>query len=181
MKTNWKVVVPLVIAIGGCVVVKPAAAQGTGLLPVRAKVGVFLPQGDAKDFAGSTHFNGEVDVTVPLPLFGAGRTVVTAGIYQGSDDGRKLRMIPVTIGKVFAPPNPAGRITGNVYFGAGVGAYFLRASGDGDSESKTRPGAYAAAGYQFPNEFFVEAKYHVVGSVGGVSPRGLALMLGRQF
>jgi hypothetical protein len=181
VKKNWKAVLPFVIVGGFVCGTKPVAAQGTGLVPVRAKVGVFLPRGDARDFAGSTHFNAEADVTVPIALFGPGRTVVTAGFYQGSDDGRKLRMIPVTIGKVFSPPNPAGRITGNVYFGAGVGAYFLRASDDGDSESKTRPGAYAMAGYQFPSAFFVEAKYHVVGSVGGISPNGLAIMVGRQF
>lgn len=180
MKQNWKAVVTLAVVVGGCTTfMKLAAAQVTDLVSVRGKVGVFLPRGDARDFAGSTHFNAEVDVAVPF--LGAGRTFVSAGYYQGSEGGRKLRMIPLTIGKVFSPPNPASGITGNLYFGAGVGAYLLRASGHGDSESKTRPGAFAMAGYQFPNAYFVEAKYHIVGSVGGVSPRGLALMVGRSF
>ena len=180
ISVNWKAVTALVIVAGGFgAVAKPAAAQGTGTLPIRAKLGVFLPRGDAKEFAGSTHFSGEVDVAIPS--LGMGRTLVTAGYYQGSKSGRKLRMIPVTITKVLSPPNPAGRITGNVYFGIGAGLYFLRASGDDDSDSKVRPGGFAMAGYQFPNPYFVEAKYHIAGSVSGVSPRGLAILVGRRF
>lgn len=156
-----------------------ACAQGTGAIPVRAKIGAFLPGGDAKDFAGSTHLSGEVDVAIPA--LGAGRTFVTAGYYSGSEDGRRLRMIPVTVGRLFSPPNPAGRVTGNVYFGLGVGAYFLRTSGGGRSDSKTAPGGFGMVGYQFPNPFFIEAKYHVAGSIRGISPNGLAILVGRRF
>lgn len=179
MRKIWKVAALMVVASGSGIIGKPAMAQDTGVTPVRAKLGVFLPQGDAREFAGSTHFNGEVDVAIPA--LGLGRTLVTAGYYQGSEDGRKLRMIPVTIAKVFSPPNPVGSVTGNVYFGLGAGAYFLRASDDDGSENKVRPGGFAMVGYQFPNPYFVEAKYHIVGSINGISPRGLAVMVGRRF
>lgn len=179
MKQAWTTVAALAVCGSLGLGVKPAAAQGTGLIPVRAKIGVFLPQGDAKDFAGSTHFNGEIDVSPPN--LGQGKFTFTAGYYQGSENGHKLRMVPITVGRTFAPPNPVSGVTGNPYFGLGAGPYFLRASGAGASESKTTIGGFGMAGYQFPNKFFVEAKYHLAGKVAGISPRGLALMVGRSF
>ena len=170
----------LTAVCGGFVTAAPAQAQLGSVVPVRAKLGVLLPQdGDTKDFGGDVLYGGELDVTVPLP--GAGQTVFTAGYYEGRNSGRKYRVIPLTISQVFSPPNPAAGLTGNVYFGLGAGAYLLRASGEGESEEKTTFGGFALAGYQFPNAFFVEGKYHVAGSVGGLSPNGLSFTLGRRF
>lgn len=183
MKANKTTRVACAVLIAASVaalgVGKPALAQETGAIPLRAKLGLFLPGGDAKDFAGGTQFSGEVDVAIPS--LGAGRTFFTAGYYQGSEDGRRLRMIPLTAGRLFSLPNPAGGVTGNVYFGLGAGAYLLRTSGGGRSGSKTAPGGFAVVGYQFPNPFFVEAKYHVAGSINGISPNGLAVLVGRRF
>lgn len=172
------------LAVGGSVVgipARPAAAQINNPLPIRVKLGVLLPQhGDTKRDTGDVHFNAEVDLALPLP--GAGSRQVTVGYSQSLESGKKLRAIPVTVAQVFSAPNPAAGITGNVYFGLGFGAYFLRASGGGVSESKTRLGGFGMAGYQFPNAFFVEAKYHLVsGKVAGLSPNGLAFLLGRRF
>ncbi|MBV9865857.1 MAG: hypothetical protein JO316_10925 [Abitibacteriaceae bacterium] len=171
------------VALGifvGVTITKPALAQSTGPVPVRVKLGVLLPaQSTTKNFAGSTQFNAEADVAIPS--LGAGRTLVGLGYSQGSKNGGKLRSIPLTVTRLFSPPNPVAGVTGNVYFGLGAGAYFLRASGPGGSASKTRPGAFGVVGYQFPNPFFVEAKYHIVGKVVGVSPTGLSLMIGRRF
>lgn len=159
-----------------------ASAQDTGLIPLRAKVGVNLTRSSAtKNFSGSTGYGAEVDVAIPKFL-GIGQTFVSAGYFQNSNNGNKLRMIPVTIGRYFSPPNPVGGLTGNVYFGAGLGPYFLRASGaGGGSTSKTTIGGFATAGYQFPNPYFIEAKYHLVGKVGGLNPSSLVIMGGRHF
>jgi hypothetical protein len=54
-------------------------------------------------------------------------------------------------------------LTGNVYFGAGLGAYFVKADNGVTSDSSVKPGGFAVAGYQLPNPYFVEAKYHLVG------------------
>lgn len=163
--------------VGG---VRPAAAQDTGLLPVRVKVGVFRPtSGTTRNFAGSTNFDGEVDAA--LPGMGGGKTLIGAGYSQGSRNGGKLRVIPITVARMFAPPNPVAGATGNVYFGVGAGPYFVKASAGGAAQSKTTLGAFGMAGYQFPGPFFVEAKYHVVGKVAGLSPGGLAIMVGRRF
>lgn len=174
----WKIGAAVALFTGAVTALpQEAQAQVGGIVPIRAKIGVFLPQdSEAKDFAGSTHINAEIETTLP-----ATGLRLTAGYSQGSRGGRKVRMIPLTVSKVFTPPNPAAGVTGNVYFGLGVGAYLLRASGAGVSESKTTIGGFGVAGYQFPNAYFVEAKYHVVGKVGGVSPNGIALLLGRSF
>lgn len=161
----------------------PAAAQSlpsVNPLKARVKIGVLLPnQSNTRTFTGSTHFNAEADVAIPN--LGQGNTYATIGYSQGSKNGGKLRSIPLTLTRLFSPPNPAKSVTGNVYFGLGAGAYFLRASGGGGSESKTRLGGFGVVGYNFPNPFFVEAKYQLVGKVAGVSPTGLALMVGRRF
>lgn len=174
------------VAVGlvACVAsIRPAAAQGLASvnpLKARLKIGVLLPgQGDTRTFTGSTHFNAEADIAIPN--LGQGRTYASIGYSQGSKNGGRLRSIPLTLTRIFSPPNPVSGVTGNVYFGLGAGAYFLRASGRGASINKTRLGGFGVVGYQFPNPFFVEAKYQFVGKVAGVSPTGLALMVGRRF
>lgn len=181
MRNIVTIVTTFVVAAAGLLAQgRPAVAQVTGLIPLRAKIGVLMPRSSAKDFAGSTHLNGEVDVRIPH--LGAGETFLTAGYSEGSRNGRKLRMIPVTLTRLFGPPNPLAGATGNVYFGAGAGPYFVRARGGGVSDSATKLGGFGLLGYQFPNKFFVEAKYHLVsGKVAGVRPNGLALLVGRSF
>jgi hypothetical protein len=181
--TKVNVATAAVIATLGTAVqgFKPVEAQTTGLLPLRAKVGVFLPRGDAQDFAGSTHFNAEAELLLPRIFPGSGTTGVNVGYSQGSRGGNKLRMIPVTVERLYGLPNPAARITGNIYGGAGIGPYFLRASNNNGSTSKTTLGGFGVVGYQFPSKLFVEAKYHVAGRVDGVSPNGLALLVGTSF
>ena len=160
--------------------VPSAQAQNTGLVPLRAKLGVLYPtNGATRDATGNIHLGGEVDVALPK-LFG-GKYLISAGYFEGRDNGNKLRMIPLTIGRYIQPPNPVGALTGNVYFGAGVGAYLLRAQAGGVSDSKTTIGGYGSVGYQFPNPYFVEAKYHLVGKVNGLRPGGLAITVGRHF
>ena len=65
----------------------------------------------------------------------------------------------------------------------GIGAYFLQGDdGIGSSESKTTFGGFAQAGYQFPNPYFVEAKYQLVAEkADGLSANGLMLFVGRRF
>jgi hypothetical protein len=156
-----------------------AHAQSTGLIPFRAKIGAFFPQSSGKTVAGSTTINVEGDIALPELM--AGKVFLSAGYAQGSDNGGKLRVIPVTLGRYFAPPNPLGGVTGNVYFGAGLGAYFVKADNGVTSDSSVKPGGFGVVGYQFPNPYFIEAKYHIVGKTNGINPSGFALMVGRHF
>lgn len=169
---------PLAAAFG--LAMPLAQAQTTGLVPVRAKIGALLPaQSEARDNAGSLVPAAEVDVRIPRIL---GADFVSVGIQTRSNDGGRLRVVPVTVSRTFQPPNPVGRITGSPYFGVGAGAYFLNGRSGGESDSKVAPGAFGQVGYQFPNKLFVEAKYQIVaGKVAGLRPNGLVLALGRSF
>ncbi len=138
-----------------------------------------FPEGTGKDFAGSTNFIVEGDVAIPN--LSAGKVFVSAGYTQGTNNGFKLRTIPITIGRYFSPPNPLKSVTGNVYAGAGLGAYIVRASTPLASQSKTTLGGFGVVGYQFPSKLFIEAKYHLVGRVDNARPGGLAIMVGRSF
>lgn len=159
----------------------PVMAQSTGMLPIRAKIGVLTPSGSGKDFSGSTHFSGEVELLLPKLFPGKGKTGINVGFSRGSRGGNTLQVVPVTIERLFSPPNPVGSVTGNIYGGVGIGPYFVRASGNGTSASKTTLGGFGVVGYQLPNKYFVEAKYHLAGKVNGINPGGLALMVGRSF
>lgn len=183
--TNRHLVTAAILAgVGGGMALSatPANAQETGLIPIRVKAGGFFPGGSGKSFSGSTHLAAEAEVLLPklLPL-GAGTTGISLGYSRGKRNGNTLQMVPLTIGKTFAPPNPVGGVTGYLYFGGGLGPYFLKASGGGTSDSKTTIGGYGVVGYQLPNKFFVEGKYHLVGKVAGVKPSGFALLVGRSF
>ncbi len=180
--SKTSLLVPAIAICGAALLpARTAHAQGTGLLPVRAKIGALLPSdGTTKDRAGDIIPTAELDLRIPrLFAGGNGGTYVSIG-YQ---DRGGLRTIPVTLSRTFAPINPLKAATGNPYFGLGLGAYFLQGDdGVGASESKTTFGGFAQAGYQFPNPYFIEAKYQLTASkADGLSPNGLLLFVGRKF
>lgn len=175
------VAVAVLLLLGAAAPARAQIGAAAGLLPFRIKVGVLLPQdSDTRDFAGSVLYGAEADLAVPLP--GAGQSTFSAGYFQGKRNGRTFRVIPLTVSQVFSAPNPAAALTGNVYYGLGAGAYLLRASGNGESRSKTAFGGFGLLGYQLPRVgYFIEGKYHIAGSVEGLSPTGLTVTLGRRF
>lgn len=159
----------------------PAARAQGSIIPVRVKVGILnASDGDVRRSVGTPLFQGEVDVA--LPSTSPGKTYVSVGYMERRKNGGTFRVVPLTISRVYSPPNPASRLTGNVYTGAGIGAYLLHASGGGDSENKTTIGGFVVVGYQFPTPYFVEAKYHqTAGGVKSLSPNGLAISAGYRF
>ena len=172
---------PVAVCGAALIPARASHAQGTGLLPLRVKIGAALPtQSETKDRAGDIIPAAELDLRIPK-LFsgGKGSTYLSLG-YQ---DRSGLRTIPLTLSRTFSPVNPLKVATGNPYFGLGLGAYFLQGDdGNGSSQSKTTFGGFAQVGYQFPNPYFVEAKYQLVASkADGLSPNGLVLFVGRKF
>ncbi len=160
---------------------RAAHAQSTGLVPVRVKIGALLPsQSAAKTFSGSVVPSAEVDVRIPSFL---GGSFATIGYQERGRNGGKLRTIPLTISRTFSPPNPAGALTGNVYFGLGAGAYLLNGNdGLGNSQSRATVGGFAQIGYQTPSKLFVEAKYQITAQkAAGLSPNGVLLFVGTTF
>ena len=168
MKTRF------LFALCGAALLTPrlAHAQSTGLFPFRAKIGALLPSNSAtQDRAGNTIPAAELDIKIPRFLGGSFASI-------GYQDRGDLRTIPLTISRTYGPANPLQAVTGNLYFGLGAGVYFL----NGNSSSKTTVGGFGQIGYQFPNPYFVEAKYQaVIGKADGLTPNGLLLFVGRRF
>ena len=168
---------PVVVGATALLPARAAHAQDTGLLPVRVKIGALLPtDGTTKDEAGDIIPAAELDVRIPR-LFGGSFASI------GYQDRGGLRTVPITISRTFGPKNILKPVTGNAYFGLGAGVYLLKGDdGIGDSQSKTTVGGFAQAGYQFPNPYFIEAKYQLVAQkADGLSANGLMLFVGRRF
>jgi hypothetical protein len=165
------------IALGAASLAPAAQAQSTGLIPVRVKVSLAEPA--SSSVAG--HNNLGVEADVGLPKTGDGKTFVSVGYTSGSNNGNNMKVVPVTVGRYFSPPNPAAKATGNVYVGAGAGPYFVHINRDGDSSNKVAVGGYGVVGYQLPNKYFIEAKYAVTTKVRGADAGGLMLSIGRSF
>ena len=168
---------PAAIAVAALLPARAARAQDTGLLPLRVKVGALFPtESRTKDRAGSVAPAAELDVRIPR-LFGGSFASI------GYQDRGGLRTVPITISRTFGPKNILKPVTGNPYFGLGAGVYLLNGDdGIGRSQSKTTVGGFAQAGYQFPNPYFIEAKYQLVAQkADGLSANGLLLFVGRRF
>jgi hypothetical protein len=171
--------------IAFCLYTPATARAQSSPIPIRLKLGALLASdGDVRSFSGSPLFAAELDVD--LPQVATGKTRIGIGYYERSKSGRKFTTIPVTISRIFTPPNPTASVTGSPYFGFGVGGYFLRRSGPG-GDNELKPGGFGVAGYDFPQKFlgfisFVEAKYHLVaGGANGLSPNGLLVTIGTRL
>ena len=180
--SNISLLIPAVAALGAALIpAQTAEAQGTGILPVRVKIGALLPtQSDTRDRVGDIIPAAELDLRIPK-LFSGGKGGTYASI--GYQDRGGLRTIPITLSRTFSPVNPLKVATGNPYFGLGAGVYLLQGdNGIGGSQSKTTFGGFAQIGYQFPAPYFIEAKYQLTASkADGLSPNGLLLFVGRKF
>ena len=159
-------------AIAAVTGLAPRAAQAQNGFDV--KVGVFAPtSGQVRDDSGSTDFDIEGDYHL-----GRGYRIST-GYTQNFSSGGRLRVIPLTVGRISGFGTP---VTGHFYYGYGAGAYFLSAANAGVSDSNTRLGGYGLLGYHFPaSAYFVEGKYILTGKVLGTTVNGFAFLVGRDF
>ncbi|GEM_PF-1652965 len=170
------------LLVAGAAPQRPAAAQVNSPLPIRLKAGVLLPSsGETKRETSNTHFAAEVDVFLPITI-PYGGNIATVGYYENFSGDRKLRTIPITLSTISSPSNPVGAVTGNLYYGGGIGAYIMQASGGGEpSKSGTRFGGFLVVGYQTPTNFFAEAKYIQAGDVDGLRPNGFTFFIGTRL
>lgn len=185
-RTHRTVLAAATVAAGLTFVAPRTAAAQIGAaspLPVRLKLGAFFPaDGATRRETDGTHFSGEIDISVPF-LRGAGSSYLSLGYSENFSGDRKLRTVPLSFTQTSAPPNPAEVLTGNLYYGSGVAAYFVRASGgEQPTGDKVLFGGFLLLGYQSPAKLFVEAKYHLVGGrVEGLRPNGLQVFVGTRL
>lgn len=168
---------------------RPAAAQNAVLsnsdtAPVAiVRAGAFLPfNSQLKDSVGKIFYSGGLDYIVHREPT-VSRTEVSLDYIERSSGGNTARIIPLTIGQ-FMLHSPTGQVT--PYLGFGAGAYFIHqngldSAGVRDSENKTAIGGFIAAGLDLPDNWIVEARYHLIQKVGLYNSSGLELMAGIKF
>jgi outer membrane protein W len=166
--------IALAAALGTLAFSAPAAqAQGSGPLLIRAKFGN-IPLNDSvtKTGVGSSQKGFEVDFGSKIS---GGNSFLTVGYFETRKSGQFLRTMPITFTNHGQGPLPFG----GLYTTSGIGAYVLSTNG---SSNKVRYGGFFGAGLRLGGGLFAEAKYHQVqGDINGLSPNGLAVLVGKQF
>ena len=164
-----------------------ASAQTTDAAPVTKpiaiKLGVFLPSnGDVKNAIGKTWFSAGAEYAFSkigdqqnlLPL---------AYVDYAGKSGHGINADYVGVGPgaryYFSAPGASTSVT--PYVGAGIGAYFLHASGNGDSVNKTKFGFRVNAGVEFQQMYLLEVNYTNAGSESGTRFDGVNIQAGVRF
>lgn len=181
------------VAVSGALVllgaVRPVAAQ-TISLPDNSNTPVAVVRADLyfpfnsliKNDVGKTFYGGGLDYIIQRQQ-SEGKTELSVDYIERSSGGNDARIIPVTIGE-FTFGNPSGNT--RPYFGIGAGAYFIHQKGPDNtgleqSQDKTAVGGYFAAGLNLPDNFILEARYHLIQKVGIYNSSGLQVSAGFRF
>ena len=153
--------------------------------PITIKLGAFFPSGSAlKDAVGKTWFSAGAEYAVTQ---GASSTTAQSLLPLGyvdyaenSSHGIKADYVGVGPGvRYYLTPPGAGTLT--PYVGAGIGAYFLHASGFGSSDNKTRFGYRLNAGVEFSQSYLFEINYTDPSSLDGAQFGGFNVQVGARF
>jgi opacity protein-like surface antigen len=131
--------------------------------PITIKLGAFLPSGSyLKNATSNSWFSAGAEYDyAPRTAQAAASSLVPLGYidYAGSNrHGVNARYIGVGPG-VRYNLTPAGSSTITPYVGAGIGAYFLHASGFGGSSTRTNFGYRLNAGVEFNRSYIFEINY----------------------
>ena len=149
--------------------------------PITIKLGAFFPTGSRlKNGAGDTWFSAGAEYAVPS---GASQTLSPLLYldYAGSNrHGVNADYVGVGPGvRYYLTPPGASTLT--PYVGAGIGAYFLHASGFGSSSNKTQFGYRLNAGVEFSGSYLAEISYTDPSSLSGTRFSGFNLQVGARF
>ncbi|MBC8142982.1 MAG: hypothetical protein H7Y38_16280 [Armatimonadetes bacterium] len=157
--------------------------------PGRLKIGVFFPQdGDLRDATTSTYIalGGSLD----LPARGTTRPFTPElfldAAFDAPQDGNKASLIAGGVGFRLYPGGKIGdraRALNNPRFfvGAGVGAYFLNYEINNVKNDGVKIGGKAFLGFDFVEDWSIEASYTAVGELDNVSFGGASVLLGYRF
>lgn len=151
--------------------------------PVTIKLGAFFPSnGNLKDSVGKTWLTAGGDYAFSKQ--GEGQSLMPLGYvdYAGkSSHGLNASYVGVGGGFRYYTSAPGATTGANPYLGAGIGAYFLHGSANGDSVNKTRFGFKLNAGVEFRQTYLLEATYTNAGSVNGTRLDGFGIQAGVRF
>ena len=164
-----------------------AQSETPAAKPITIKLGVFLPSGSGlKDAVGKTWFSvgAEYDVPQSAGKSAAAQSSLTPLGYidyaQNSKNGLRADYLGIGPGVRYTLAAPG---TGTLipYVGAGIGAYFLHASGLGGSSNKTDFGYRLNAGVEFSQSYLFEINYTDPGSLSGTQFSGFNIQVGAKF
>ena len=147
--------------------------------PTTLKIGVFLPSnGNVKNALGKTWLSIGADYAFNKQ--GASQRLMPLGYIDYSfKSSHGLNANYVGLGPAaryyLSPP---GTSSFSPYLGAGVGAYFLHASG---LTNKTRVGFKVNAGLEINQSYLLEVNYTNAGSIQGVRLDGINAQVGLRF
>jgi hypothetical protein len=178
------------VSVAAMLAAVPANAQSPSGLPTvkplpdfSARLGAYFPMNSRlKQNVGNTAFAGGVDYV--LSRTGASdESTVSVDYIDRTSGGNQLRMVPVTFGGLHYMDVKAEQRT---YVGYGVGAYFVNVSipnsvGFQETNHTTLYGGYINAGIEFPENVFLDARYHFTQAVGSTNPSGLEVTAGVRF
>jgi len=150
--------------------------------PVTIKLGAFFPtDSNARDAVGNTWFAVGADYAFRKTDAAAPVLPLVYVDYAGkSKNGFRLSTVGVGVG-VRAYGNRATTTKVVPFYGAGIGAYFLNASGNGIDETETRLGGKVNIGVELNQGPFLEAAYTLTGKVSGDDLNGISVLIGTRF
>ena len=164
-----------------------AAAQSDApaAKPITIKLGAFFPSGSRlKDGVSDTWFSVGAEYAVRPSASGAAPSNLTP---LGYVDYAVVNRHGVNADYVGVGPGvryyltPPGTSTLTPYVGAGIGAYFLHASGFGGSSNKTQFGYRLNAGVEFHQSYLLEINYTDPSSLDGTRFNGFNIQVGAKF
>jgi hypothetical protein len=163
----------------------PAQADTAAAKPITIKLGSFFPGGSKlRDGISDTWFSAGAEYAFqPSASSSATSSLIPLAYVDYAETNRHgLDADYVGVGPgVRYYLTPAGTGTLTPYVGAGIGAYFLHASGFGGSDSKTQFGYRLNAGVEFSQSYLFEVNYTDAGSQSGARFNGFTLQLGARF
>lgn len=139
-----------------------AQSETPAAKPVTIKLGAFLPSGSyLKNATSNSWFSAGAEYAFMPKTAGAAQSLTPLAYidYAGSNrHGVNANYIGVGPGVHYALAAP-GSSTIIPYVGAGIGAYFLHASGFGGSSNRTNFGYRLNAGVEFSRIYLFEVSY----------------------
>ena len=174
---------------------QPAMAQnGAGNQPTvgAIRLGVFLPASNKVTSPVGKYFpGGGLDYT--FQQSSDNRAQIDADYIERSSSGSDVRVIPVTVSDLYYSGARSGGV--RPYWEIGLGAYFVHvkvpnpnpnevvgnAGAATINKTSTVMGGFLGAGLEFPDNLFIDARYHQVSEVSHVNTSGFEITGGYRF
>jgi hypothetical protein len=152
--------------------------------PIRVDIGGFFPtDSTVTSTLRRTALYGGVSYDI---MGGKGVNPTTEGVYvdasYNSSGGLHATIVGLGVQARVSASSAGGSMVGggNLYFGGGLGVYFVNTSFLASS-NYTEFGGKVFVGYEFSQGFFLEGGFTYITSINGVNPSGFTAVIGKKF